>query len=137
MIAKYNAANESFSEASSYSSNYTLSAIAAQLNYKNVPPRLAQLASQLQALDLEVNSVANTTEIESVLPDLKAIGMQLRLFVPITTMGYLVKLTDGWFINAALAGSNTPVPAKIASAPTYAALLSLIIGLIILIRSSC
>jgi hypothetical protein len=133
MVSRYNAANQSFAEASSYTSNYTLAAVAAQLNYRHTPPKLAQLASQLQALDLQLGSGANSTQVEAALPDLKVIGTQLGIYVPLTTIGYLIKLADGWFINAALAGSNSPVPAKIAAAPTYAALLSFIIGLVILI----
>jgi hypothetical protein len=132
-ITKYNAANLSFAEASSYSSNYTLSAIAAQLNYRHTPPKLAALASQLEALDLQIGSGGNSTEVAAALPQLKVIGLQLGIYVPLTTMGYLVKVTDGWFINAALAGSNAAVQSKINAAPTYAALLSFIIGLIILI----
>lgn len=133
VIERYNAANQSFSEASSASSNYTLDAIAAQLNYRRPPVKLSDLAAQLQALDLEMGSGLNITATQAAIPELKTIGLQLHLFVPITTIGYLIKLADGWFINAALAGSSASVPSKIASAPTYAALLSFIIGLIILI----
>ncbi|MDE1865601.1 MAG: hypothetical protein KGH94_03125 [Candidatus Micrarchaeota archaeon] len=132
-MESYNAANQSFAESSSYSSNYTIEAIAAQLNYRRVPPRLAQLSSQLQATDLKLSSNANSSEVEAAIPELRVIGVQLGVYVPITTIGYLIKLADGWFINAMLAGSNTPVQAKISAAPAYAALLSLIIGLIILL----
>lgn len=133
VIGKYNAVNQSFAEASSYSSNYTLDAITAQLNYKVPPTKLVELASQLQALDLKVASSTNETAIALAIPQLNVIGLQLAVYAPVTTMGYLVKLADGWFINAALVGSNSSVPSKLAAAPTYAALLSFIIGLIILI----
>jgi hypothetical protein len=132
VISRYEAANSSFAQASSYSSNYTLDAIAAQLNYKQVPPRLVELSAQLQSLDLAVGSGPNATAVAAALPDLKVIGLQLGVFVPLTTMGYLVKALDGWFINALLAGSNSPVQSKIASAPAYAALLSLAIGIVLL-----
>ena len=132
LISKYNAANLSFAEAGSASSNYTIAAIAAELNYRNVPPRLAELSEQLQSLDLAISAGMNSTSILAELPELKTIGMQLAVFVPITTMGSLVKMLDGWFINAVLAGSNMPVQSKIAAAPTYAALLSFIIGIVIL-----
>ncbi len=132
-VSSYNAANLSFAEASSYTSNYTLDAVAAQLNYRHIPPKLAELAAQLQALDLQTGTGSNATAVQAAIPELRVIGVQLGVYVPLTTIGYLIKLADGWFINAALAGSNSPVPSKIASAPTYAALLSFLIGLIILI----
>lgn len=132
LLAKYASANAVFSQASAYSSNYTLSALAAELNYKNDPPKLAELAAQLQSIDLKLGAGPNATAVAAALPGLQVIGLQLNVFTPITTMGYLVKLLDGWFINGMISGSNASVPSKIASAPTYAALLSFIIGVLLL-----
>jgi hypothetical protein len=133
VMSKYSAANSTLAQATSYSSNYTIIALAAELNYRDVPPKLSQLAAQLESLDLEMNSGVNTTTAAALLPEMQVIGLQLNVFTPITTMGSIVKTTDGWFIGAMLGGSNAFVQSKIAAAPTYAALLSLMIGIIILV----
>ena len=132
VISYYATANSIFASASSYSSNYTLAALAAELNYRNVPPKLADLAAQLQSLDIGIGAGLNTTAEAAALPQLQVIGLQVALYTPLTTMGSIVKSLDGWFINAMLEGSNALIPSKLASAPTYAALLSFLIGIIIM-----
>lgn len=126
-------ANSSYSNAYGLARNDTEAAIAAQLNYRVSPVRLAQISSQLFAIDRTINSgKVNQTYLNTVSGTLQEMRVELAVYVAPVTMAYLTKLLTGGFATAMLSGSKASVQSKDSSAPLYSALEALIIDAVII-----
>jgi hypothetical protein len=127
----YNSANASYYQVYSISENNSAAILADQLSYQQTPSELAILGNRQAAINIELNSRVNSNQIAAIIPSVQSIRVESAVFVAPITVGYMIKTLDTSFIDA-LSGSGTP-PQKIAMAPVYAALESIIIGILILI----
>lgn len=129
----YNSANAVYSQVYAVSQNNTKELLADQLSYNPVPSQLASIANEQQNINAKLMGRINSNTIAAILPSVQSIKMQSMLFVAPFTFGYLIKQVDSSFINALLSGANSYAPARVAMAPTYAALESLLIGLLVIL----
>ncbi|MDE1856686.1 MAG: hypothetical protein KGH98_01225 [Candidatus Micrarchaeota archaeon] len=131
LTAQYRVLAANFTPTYNLAVNNTQKLIIGQLNYQSVPSGIAQLASEQQALDLKLKGNLNTSELSSIRAQLQSISSQLNFYVP-TSLPLMVKSFDSGFVNAMLSGQQINPASKIAAAPGYAAMLSFIIGIVIL-----
>jgi len=128
----YNKTNATYDQVYLLAQNNTAALLAAQLSYQQVPSNLAKLANQQQQINGQIDGQIGANSSATLLPELQNIKIESSLFVAPLTIGYMIKVLDSPFITAILSPSTAPVPQKIASAPLYAALESLIIGILVL-----
>ncbi|MGC8669633.1 MAG: DMT family transporter [Candidatus Micrarchaeia archaeon] len=123
---KYSALNKSVY-------NNSIKSIEYQLDYKSVPTQLAMLSAEQQSISLELMRGISSTSMNAMISNESRISSGLALFsgTPFT-MGAFIKGIDGGIITSILSASNAPLGSKISSAPLYASLISLIIGIIVL-----
>jgi len=129
----YNNASASYSQIYNISQNSSAAILADQLSYQQVPSQLAVLGSRQAAINIRLNSRLSSNDIASIIPSAQSIRIEAAVFVAPVTIGYMIKILDTSFINALLSGSNATPPQRIALTQTYAAIESLIIGIVILL----
>jgi len=118
----------------SSSFNNSIALIKYQLDFKNIPPELAQLSARQQSIHLALVQGISSSSINSYISNETSIKDSLARFAGTPfTLAAFVKGFDGSMVSSMLYGSNAPIQSKIAGAPAYAALISFIIGLIILL----
>ncbi len=130
--AVYNRVNASYGQLYSIADNNSAAIISDELSYSSVPTKLAAIANQQQQLNAQLNSGLSENAFAAALPQLQQVRVETSLFIAPLTIGYTIKLLDAPFITGLLSSSNAPVPQKIASAPFYAAMESLIIGILVI-----
>lgn len=128
----YQNANATYNQVYILAQNNTAALLADQLSYQQIPAQLASLAQQQATINAKLNGRINSNGISTILPQLQTIKLDAALFGAPLTPGYIIKAIDAPFISAILGPSMTPSATKIASAPAYAALESLIVGILIL-----
>ena len=129
----YNSASSNYSTAYSMSQNNTASLLAAELDYKEVPARLAELSNQQQNINMGLNKRINSSQAASIIAQVRSISLETAAFSAPFDLGYATKAIDAPFLTSLLSGSNTPAQQKLAMAPLYAALLSLAIGILVVL----
>ncbi|MGI0100515.1 MAG: hypothetical protein ACREBH_02240, partial [Candidatus Micrarchaeaceae archaeon] len=129
----YDRANSSYNQIYGISQNNTAALLADQLSYPQIPTKLAVLANEQQQINTKLDSGISSNDIGALLPKAQDIKIESTLFIAPLTVAYTVKLLDTPFIDAMLASSNAYIPQKIASAPMYAALQTLIIDLLVIL----
>lgn len=129
----YSNASASYSQLYGISRNNTAALIADQLNYQQVPSQLAQLADMQQNINVKLNSVIPSNGISGAITPAQSIRVESSVFVAPLTIGYVTKTLDTPFINGILGSATSPAPRLISSAPSYAAIASLIIGILIIV----
>ncbi len=95
-------------------------------------PTLAALTSRYESLQAEFSKPLNYSGlalIEANLTSIKSAAMGISS--PLSLAAF-VKATDSWFVNPLVSMGSMPLQSRIAVAPLYAALLSLVIGLVLL-----
>jgi hypothetical protein len=132
-LAAYAAANASYNQVYLLSQNNSAKLLADELSYPQVPTSLAKIANQQQIINTQINSGINSTSAQGIHSQLQSISVESAIFIAPLTVGYMIKVLDGSFISAMLGPSDISIPAKEAAAPIYAAIESLIIGILILI----
>ncbi len=123
----YNALNSSVA-------NATGKALLYQLDFAQVPPSLAKLSAEQQALQASLLQGINSTSIAYMQNQEALLSKNLSAYAytPLS-MAVLVKSLDGGIVSSMLYSAEGNVLKKINSAPAYAALISFIIGLIALL----
>ncbi len=104
-----------------------------ELNYKTVPYQLAKLAALQESINTQLNSKVNSTQLSSIASSLSGIKSSVSGFNPIFSAPALVKEIDGPLASSLMSRSTVSVASKLASAPFYAAIISFLIGLIIIL----
>lgn len=110
----------------------TASITVVQLDYKNVPAPLARLAASAAQVDYMLSGRLNSSQLAAVSMQAANVSKKASGLSGPLSLAAFVKGTDGPFI-----GMLTPLSAsassQLGSAPLYAALLSLIIGIVLLL----
>ena len=131
--AAYNAANGTYSQAYLAAQSNSAAILARELSYREVPYKVAVLASDQESINMQLNSRVNSSDVSTIVPALQGISQQLSSTPAAFSAALAVKSAYGSVIGAILGPYNTPIPQKMASAPLYVAIGSLVIGLIIII----
>ncbi|MGC8651661.1 MAG: hypothetical protein ACP5UH_00190 [Candidatus Micrarchaeia archaeon] len=115
-------------------SSASVAAIRDQLDFRHVPPELAKLSAEQQGIALELMQGVSSSSLQAMLANESAVSKGIAAFsgTPFT-FGALVKDFDGGIVSYMLYSPTGSVSAKIAASPAYAALLSFIIGVIIVL----
>ncbi len=129
----YAATTNAYDQVYGIAQNNSAAILADQLSYRQVPSQLAVLANQQQEINTKINSRITSNDFTTLLPQLQEIRVESALFIAPLTAGYMIKTLDSPFISAMLGPYNTPIPQKIAGAPFYAMVESLIIGILIIL----
>ena len=129
----YANASASYAQLYGISQNNSAAIIADQLSYQQVPSKLAILANNQQMINMRLNSVISSNDVPVLVTAAQSVRVQSAVFVAPLTIGYTIKTLDTPFISSILGGSGSPAPQLIAAAPTYAALASLIVGILLII----
>ncbi|MDE1871051.1 MAG: hypothetical protein KGI06_02310 [Candidatus Micrarchaeota archaeon] len=132
-VATFNRANSSYNRIYGIAENNSDALLAAQLDYQQVPTKLAALASEQQGINAQIDSGIGSNDVSRIMPELQTIRIESALYVAPLTIGYMLKVADGPFISAILGPSGATVPEKIATAPLYAAVESFIIGALVIL----
>jgi len=131
----YTNASASYAQVYGISQNNSAAIIADQLSYQQVPSKLAALADNQQMINMKLNSIISSNELAGLVTSAQSIRVQAAVFVAPLTIGYMIKILDTPFISSLLggSGSSASAPQLIATAPLYAALASLIVGILVII----
>lgn len=132
-ISTYQNTNATYNQVYALSQNNSATLLEAQLNYQRVPTKLAALANEQQTINSKLNTKLQESDVNSLLPDLQSIRVESALYVAPVTAGYMIKVLGSPFVTAILASSNQPVQQRLAIAPMYASLETLIIDAIIIV----
>ena len=103
-----------------------------QIDYRHVPPKLSNLSAQEGSLNAKLNGTFTSNSIAPIMAQLVSLNTEIKSFGGSPGAGALAKSVDYGFVSALVSGSGASIPAKIGSAPLYAALLSFIIALILI-----
>ncbi len=114
--------------------NSTALIIIDQLDYQGPPPpNVGALASEQAYINTKLNAKLNMSEVSMFSSQIRALASQARsLSAPVTTPSVL-KSIDGGAVTAILAGQSGTIAQKTASAPLWAAIISMILGIIIVL----
>ncbi|MGC8687628.1 MAG: hypothetical protein ACP5RM_02930 [Candidatus Micrarchaeia archaeon] len=105
-----------------------------ELNYRQEPEQLAQAAAKMQAIDAMLSGTINTSEAKSMASLISGIQSNASAFSAVPfSFAAATKSIDGGIINAMLYGSGSSIGQKMALAPLYSAMLSFIIGIILML----
>ncbi len=129
----YANASASYAQVYGISQNNSAELIADQLSYQEVPSKLAALADEQQDVNTRLNSMINSSEMQGIATNAQSVRVQSAVFVAPLTIGYMIKTLDTPFIGSILGSSMGSAPKLIASAPMYAAIASLIIGILLIL----
>jgi hypothetical protein len=128
----YSNASASYNQIYNTAQTNSAALLADQLSYQQIPTQLAVSANKQQSINARLNAGVNSNDLSSIRSEQSDIAIESSLYVAPLTIGYMIKSLDGSFISSMLASSSATVPQKVISAPVYAAVESLIIGIIIL-----
>ena len=105
--------------------------LGAELNYPNNKAVLS-LASQQQGVLAQFSAPMNYSELSNVSSVEASLAKNAKAYSAPFSMPVFVKSIDGWFMDGLAFAIPGSIGSKMASAPIYAALLSFIIGIILL-----
>lgn len=115
------------------STNNTALVLQRELEYKSEPAALASLAYSQQSVNDLLASGINSSQYASVYAQLTSIKAGLDAIGAPISMPAVIKGIDGGLVSSILAGSNAPVPSKLAVAPLYVFLITLAIAILAII----
>ncbi len=130
-MAAYSHANAAYEPVLNSAITATASIMIAQLNYRNVPASLARLAVSAEQVDTLLSGRLNSSELAAASAQATNVSSKASGISTPLSLASFVKSVDGPFIGA-LTPAVAPPASQLASAPLYAALLSLIIGVALL-----
>ncbi len=123
-----------YDELISNEQNGTATILLKQLDYVNPPYKASLLAIQQQRIDSATSSgKLNKTSLDTLMAESSSVAKNASELPTPISLAAFVKGLDGGFISAMLYGSSASIPSKEASAPLYAALLSFIIALVLIL----
>jgi len=128
----YKSIGSSYYPALNLSKINTALSLLKQFDYKSAPPKLSNLSSQGSSINAKLNTAITANSIAPIMAELQTLNSQINSFGGSPGLGSLTKSVDYGFVGAMVTGSSASIPAKIASAPMYAALLSFIIALVLI-----
>ncbi len=131
-IVAYASVSAEYMPVYSASLNDTAAIDLAMLNYRHVPTALTSLASVQSGIESTMSGTVNSTQLSALSSQVANVSRKAAAFSAPLSMASLVKGVDGPFINA-LTSQGATTAAKLGSAPLYAALLSVIIGAVLVI----
>ena len=105
--------------------------LSAELNRPN-DKNVLSLASQQQGVLAEFSAPMNYSELNNVSSTEAVLSKSAKAYSAPYSMPVFVKSVDGWFMNSLAFIIPGSISAKMAAAPFYAALLSFIIGIVLL-----
>ncbi len=131
LISQYKTVNATYSSIKKLSESNTKLIITYQLDSNSQPSQLSALAFSEYAINNQVSSkISNTkatySQLQSINQSLHTISAQAPILPEIA------RAFDSGIVTSIEAGMSAPYAIKVASAPAYAALISLIIDLILL-----
>ncbi len=115
------------------STNNTALVLQRELEYQSEPASLASLAYSQQSVNDLLASGINSSQYASVYAQLSSIKAGLDGIGAPISMPAVVKGIDGGIVSSILAGSNAPLPSKLAAAPLYVFLITLLIAILAII----
>ena len=132
-LSIYGNASATYNQIYSISQNNTASLLASELSYRREPNKLVSLAREQQAINLQLDSGITSNDVASIETQVQSIRVESALYFAPFTLPYMVKALEGPFITSMLESGMQPVQQKISAAPSYAALETFIVDLIIII----
>ena len=132
-LSIYGNASATYNQIYSISQNNTASLLASELSYMREPNKLVSLAREQQAINLQLDSGITSNDVASIETQVQSIRVESALYFAPFTLPYLAKVLEGPFITSMLESGMQPVQQKISAAPSYAALETFIVDLIIII----
>jgi hypothetical protein len=103
-----------------------------ELDYNgDVPAGTLSLAAQQAAINEQLQSKLNSSQLSALLPAVQQINSQAKALSQPFSLDALAKWAYGGIASAMLSGSSQTIAQKEASAPVYAALLDLVVALAI------
>lgn len=96
-------------------------------------PAVAQLAGQQTAMQALFGNVIPSGALAGITANVTALRSSIGALGEPLSLGAFVKSADSWFMDPIVSSLAEPLQARIAATPLYAALLSLIIGGIIVL----
>ena len=103
-----------------------------ELNYLHVPYSLAELAASQATINAELNSRVNSSSLALISSSISKIKSSASGYNPIFSASSFVKSFDGPLVSSIVAGSSGSISSKLSSLPFYSALISFIIGLVVI-----
>ena len=113
--------------------NDTMQLLYRQLNFRQVPVSLALLSAQQEHINNMFNGRISSNDLTPISVMLSNVSSKVGAYGSPLSLPAFVKSLDGGFVNSMLFGSGAPIQSKLASAPAYAALVSFVIGIAILL----
>jgi hypothetical protein len=133
LSSEYASLNSKYSVLRSDVRNTTAIVLSKELDYQIEPPKLAAVAYLQQRLNSRIVSGINSSQYSNISSTLQQIRSQVNGIGTPISMPALVKSVDGGIITGIIAGSTQSIPSKEAAAPLYAAIISLIIAIVLII----
>ena len=113
--------------------NTSMMIILKELNYQQLPVGLAQIALQARQISSELARQVNPAELSAIANSLAGINANITSYSGEASIPAFVKTVDAPFVGYLLSVSSLPISSKIDSGALYAALLSFIIGMALLV----
>lgn len=113
--------------------NGTAEIMLKQLNYVNPPSTASFLALRQQKLNAQLAGSLNKSTLDALMLESSSIASNASALPTPMSVPAFLKGIDGGMVSAMLYGSTASIPAKEASAPLYAALISFIIAAILIL----
>ena len=113
--------------------NNTAKLFVLQLDYRTIPYSISALASEQSQINIMLNRQVNSTELASISSSISSVSSGVQSASPPLTFESAVKSIDGGLVSALVYAQSAPLPVKIASVPTYVALISFLVGIVILV----
>ncbi len=132
-IALYNRIAPAYLAAYVMAGNTTALLLSKQLNYKVVQPNVAALALQQAKINTALSGQVNATALAALSAQMKNISAQASAVSTPMSAGAAVKSLYGGMLASMLYSPTATMDASLASAPSYSAVITLVIGLIVLV----
>ena len=135
MIRKLNSTyvslNNSYAPIRSLYMNNTVRIGAASLDFQSPPKSISKLYTQELAINSQLSSGISNSSIPTIYAELAAIHANATNLPNALSISAFAKGVDGWFASPLAAAVSPSVFGRNGAAPAFAALLSLIIGIVI------
>lgn len=126
----YTSVYSTFSAAYSLAQTNTYQLAVDELSYVNVPPSLTALSLQQQSINAQMARGINSSQLPGVVSSLQSVGSGLMMFAPVTVASVVKSFDIG--VYSLLLSSSASIGANNSSAALYSALISLVIGSVLL-----
>ena len=130
LSSQYKTINATYSSIKELSGSNTQLILEYQLDSQSPPSQLSALAFSEYNINNQVNSKISNTK--ATYAQLQSINQSLQAMTPAAPiLPGITRAFDSGIVTSIAAGTSAPYTAKVAMAPVYAALISLIIGIVL------